>query len=237
MALRLRLRLRLRRTAALLATAVLATAALGACDGPDDDAADTGTSQATTQDGGSAASDAGGDASDAGGAPSDGGGEGADGSGGETVSAQPDADADLREISFPVDAQKAVGIAADEAGDGTLHAVELDHDSEDDAWQYDVRILVGDQDHKVTVDAVSGKIVGSEEEHTDDTEKAIDLSDPMTFEQALDAASQKADGPLRSWKLEWDDGHRAYQFDIGSTQEPDEVTVDVDSGAVSVDRD
>lgn len=218
--------LRIRRTAALLATGILATAALGACGGPEDDAADGGSSQSTAQDGGASASDAA-DASD--------GGDDSAGSG--TVSSQPAADADLREVDFPVDAQKAVDTAADEAGDGTVHAVELDHDSKDDAWQYDVKILAVEQDHEVTIDAVSGKVVHSEQEHTDDTEKAVDLSDPMTFEQALEAASAKADGPLRSWKLEWDDGHRAYQFDIGSQDETDEVTVDVDSGSVSVDAD
>lgn len=244
--------LRIRRTAALLATGILATAALGACGGPEDDAADGGSSQSTAQDGGASASDAGGTGSDAGGA-SDGGSDGFDAGGSSasdasdggddsaggsaTVSSQPAADADLREVDFPVDAQKAVDTAVDEAGDGTVHAVELDHDSKDDAWQYDVKILVGEQDHEVTIDAVSGKVVHSEQEHTDDAEKAVDLSDPMTFEQALEAASAKADGPLRSWKLEWDDGHRAYQFDIGSQDETDEVTVDVDSGSVSVDAD
>ncbi|WP_152352494.1 PepSY domain-containing protein [Brachybacterium subflavum] len=218
---------RIHRPAAILATGVLAMAALGACSDSGDDAGE-GKAPSTSQQ--SSASDVGG-ASDG-----DGASEGADarGSGGE-VNDQPAADADLRDVTFPIDAQAAIDTATQKVGKGTVHAIELDHDSRAGAWQYDVKILSGSDDYKVTIDAVSGNVVHSEHESTNDTEKAIDLSGPMTFDDALDKASQKADGPLRGWKLEWDDGRREYQFDIGPEHETPEVTVDVDSGSTRLD--
>lgn len=212
---------RIHRPAAILTASVLAMAALSGCSDSGNDADESNTPSTSQQ---SSASDSGGGSES--GDPSDPGDE---------VNDQPAADADLRDVTFPIDAQAAIDTATQKVGKGTVHAIELDHDSQADAWQYDVKILSGSDDYKVTIDAVSGKVVHSEHESTDDTEKAIDLSDPMTFDDALDKASQKADGPLRGWKLEWDDGHREYQFDIGPEHDTPEVTVDVDSGNTRLD--
>lgn len=158
----------------------------------------------------------------------------------ETVDDMPDEDADLRETEFPVSPEDAIGTATDEAGDGTVHAIELDYDSDADAWQYSVKILTEasgqeNDDHKVLIDPVNGEVTDQESESTSDEEEAIDLDDPMTYDEALDKATEEDDGALRGWKYEWDDGQLEYQFDLGQLDDTTEVTVLADSGEVHQD--
>lgn len=158
----------------------------------------------------------------------------------ETVDDMPDEDADLRETEFPVSPEDAIDTATDEAGDGTVHAIELDYDSDADAWQYSVKILTEasgqeNDDHKVLIDPVNGEVTDQESESTSDEEEAIDLDDPMTYDEALDKATEEDDGALRGWKYEWDDGQLEYQFDLGQLDDTTEVTVLADSGEVHQD--
>ena len=44
----------------------------------------------------------------------------------------------------------------------------------------------------------------------------------------------KQDGVIRSWKLEFDDGRHEYQFDIGDLDATTAVTVDINSGEVTL---
>lgn len=130
---------------------------------------------------------------------------------GKEVSEMPGEDIDLRETIFPVEAQDAIDKATDEAGDGDVHAIELDYDSDQDSWVYSVKILTDgldneNDDHKVKIDPVNGDVVDQETEQTSDTEKAIDLNDPMTYDEALDKATQDVEDALRGWKYEWDNG-------------------------------
>jgi uncharacterized membrane protein YkoI len=74
-----------------------------------------------------------------------------------------------------------------------------------------------------------------DKDDADDKEQAIDLNDPMTFDDALKRAQKKSDGKLVSWKLEFDDGKQEYQFDFEKDGEDTEVTVDTESKRVSVD--
>ncbi|HLS32203.1 MAG TPA: PepSY domain-containing protein [Brevibacterium sp.] len=225
---------------ALLATSgVLALGAVG-CGGPSDEGDDGSGGEASTtessDDGG--ASDGGG-ASDDGGA-SDGGGVSDGGGAGDGGNATTDAgdygpDIDLRTGAPPVEAHDAVATAQDEVGEGTRHAVELDYDEDAGAWQWDVKILDGTTDHKVVIDAVTGEVATTESDTTDDEEQAIDLDSPMPYDQALELATAERDGELRGWKLEYDDGMTQYQFDIVSGSDEDEVTVDAESGDVTVD--
>ncbi|UYG16851.1 PepSY domain-containing protein [Brachybacterium huguangmaarense] len=85
------------------------------------------------------------------------------------------------------------------------------------------------------IDAITGDVVREEQDRTDDREQAIDLTQPMTYDAALEKALAARDGELRGWKLEGDDGRREYQFDIAQQGVEKEVTVDVDSGQVTVD--
>lgn len=144
-------------------------------------------------------------------------------------------DADLSKESPAISAEDAIKTAEEEVGNGIVHGIELDWDDKDRAWQYEVSILDGNSDHDVEIDAETGKIAEHEQDSTDDKEKAIDLNDPMTFDDALKRAQKKVDGKLVSWKLEFDDGKQEYQFDFENGGEDTEVTVETDSKRVSVD--
>lgn len=146
------------------------------------------------------------------------------------------ADADLSRVQPQVTPEDAITAAQTDVGDGTVHAIELDHDRRDDAWQYEVKILSGTTDYDVTVDADSGDVVSRDEDTTDDSEQAIDLSSPMTFDEALGLAAGQGTGRLTSWKLESDDDRIEYQFDYEDGNADTEVTVDVDSKTVTVDN-
>ncbi|WP_092102058.1 MULTISPECIES: PepSY domain-containing protein [Brevibacterium] len=144
-------------------------------------------------------------------------------------------DADLSKESPSVAPEDAIATAQKEAKDGTVHGIELDFDERDKAWQYEVKIINGTTDFDVEIDAENGDVVDVEKDSTDDKEKAIDLSDPMTFDEALELAQDKASGRLDGWKLESDDDRIEYQFDFDDEGEEIEVSVDVESKNVSVD--
>ncbi|WP_209370633.1 PepSY domain-containing protein [Brevibacterium renqingii] len=146
-------------------------------------------------------------------------------------------DADLSKTMPKTTAADAVKIGQDKvkAKDGTLHAIELDYDSEDGKWEYDVKIKDGSTDHKVVIDAATGKVIRDESEDSDDKEKAIDLNSPMSYDEAYDLAKKKGEGRLAGWKLEYDDGQREYQFDFDDKGSETEVTVNVESKKVTVD--
>ena len=154
----------------------------------------------------------------------------AQGSSGQGLSA----DADLSKESPAISAEDAIKKAEKKVGGGTVHSIELDWDDDDQAWQYEVSVLDGKTDHDVEIDAETGKVVHDDKDDTDDKEKAIDLNDPMTFDDALKHAQKKSDGKLVSWKLEFDDGKQEYQFDFEKDGEDTEVTVDTESKRVSV---
>ncbi|EKU49343.1 MULTISPECIES: PepSY domain-containing protein [Brevibacterium] len=144
-------------------------------------------------------------------------------------------DADLSSASPQVTPDEAIAVAQKEAGNGTVHAIELDYDRRDGAWQYEVKILKDRTDFDIDVDAQSGKIAKTEQDTTDDSEQAIDLTDPLPFDEALNRASEQGKGRLTSWKLESDDDRIEYQFDYDDAGTESEVTVDVETKKVTVD--
>lgn len=144
-------------------------------------------------------------------------------------------DADLANVTFQTDAQAAIDKSTDEVGEGTVHAIEIEWDEDYSAWVWSVKTLVDTTDNKVKINADTGEILKQESEDTDDKEEAIDLSSPLTLEEAQQKALDEQDGAIRSWKLEFDDGRREYQFDIGDLDDTTEVTVDVESGEVTLD--
>lgn len=145
------------------------------------------------------------------------------------------ADADLSKESPSVTPKDAVATAKAEAKDGTVHGIELDFDERDKAWQYEVKIIEGTTDFDVEIDAETGDVVDVEKDSTDDKDKAVDLNDPMTFDEALKLAQDKASGRLDGWKLDSDDDRIEYQFDFDDKGEEIEVSVDVESKNVTVD--
>lgn len=144
-------------------------------------------------------------------------------------------DADLSKDTPSVTPKDAIATAKKEAKDGKVHAIELDFDERDKAWQYEVKILKGSTEFDVEIDADTGDVVDVEKDSTDDKEKAIDLNDPMTFDEALKLAQDKGSGRLDGWKLESDDGRIEYQFDFDDQGEETEVSVDVESKKVTID--
>ena len=143
--------------------------------------------------------------------------------------------ADLSSASPQVTPDEAIAVAQKEAGNGTVPAIELDYDRRDGAWQYEVKILKDRTDFDIDVDAQSGKIAKTEQDTTDDSEQAIDLTDPLPFDEALNRASEQGKGRLTSWKLESDDDRIEYQFDYDDAGTESEVTVDVETKKVTVD--
>lgn len=146
------------------------------------------------------------------------------------------ADANLREVSVGIAVDEALQISAGEVGaDGVVHTIELDYSEHYSAWVWSIDTLVDGTDHEVEIDADTGDVLDHEQDSTDDSEEAVDPADPMTPEQAFDLAVAEVDGPVRSWKLEWDDGERSYELDITTGGDEVEVIVNVASSAVSVD--
>lgn len=152
-----------------------------------------------------------------------------------SASAATGADIDLRQTQPAISAEDAMQTAMDAVGAGFMHSIELDYDERDAAWEWEVKILDGTTDHEIEIDANSGEIVSQKKDTTDDQEKEVSLTDPMSYDEALQLATAKVDGPLHGWKLEWDDNRREYQFDLMQGANEVEVTVDADTGEVILD--
>src|SRR5699024_3002298 len=124
----------------------------------------------------------------------------------------------------------AVEIAGDDAGAGFLYSIELDYSDSDSAWVYEVKILDGTTKHEVEIDAVSGDVIDSETDSTDDEEQEITLGDPMEFSEALDLATDEASEPLRGWKYEHDDRRHSYAIDFRPPRDTVEIGIAPETG-------
>lgn len=200
--------MKVRRYASAGAAAVLALTLVG-CSDDDGDADDTETTSA-----GSSAAD-----------PSNSGAAGGEGK-----------DLDLTDHEFPITPEKALEISKEETGDGTVHAIELDWSDTYNTWAWTVKTRVSNTDNEVEINAEDGTVLQTETDDTDDAEEPIDLSSPLTKDEAQEIALGEVAGPIRSWKLEWDDEGTEYQFDIGDPGSTQEVNVNVDSKDVHVDQ-
>lgn len=151
---------------------------------------------------------------------------------------QTSADIDLASDETPISAADALDISADEVGGGDsaiVHAIELEYSDGSERWEWSVKTLVDDTDHKVKINADSGDIIKHEKDSTDDEEKAIDLDDPMPFSKAKDIALDTRDGRIVSWKYEWDDGRYEYEFDIEADGQTEEVNINAETGDAKLD--
>lgn len=211
------------RTVQLTVAAAVLTAGLTAC-GNDDDPADASpsTSSSAETEATPPATPSVSATPDAGGAP-----------------AALDRSADLRTDQLAVGPKEAIDTATKEVGPGGIvHAIEVDWSRRHSTWTWEVNVLKDGTDHEVEIDANTGQVVNREQERTNDSEEPIDPETPLPFADALRLATDQVDGPLKAWKLEWDDGRREYQFDIADPSRPDdetEVTVDVETKRVTVD--
>lgn len=143
--------------------------------------------------------------------------------------------ADLSSETPTITPEEAVATAQQEAGNGTLHGVGLDYHSSHNAWEYEVKIISGSTDYDIDIDAETGEVVKSDQGRTDDQDIAVDLSSPMTYDEALSLASPQGQGRLSGWTLESDGNRIEYQFDYEGQGEGVEVTVDANSKRVTTD--
>ena len=196
-----------------------------------------------------AASDDGGAASDDGGAASDGAAsddaasdDGADGAaasdeGGKTPAAGGEAlpeDADLATEQLPITAEKAIEIGLDAVGGGELVQIEIDHD--DVAWEWELEIVQDGRQHELDIDATSGEVTEHEQEDDEDRDPAVDVTSPMTYDEAIEIALGVEPGRVSGWDLDSDDGRILYTIDIDRSGGDDvEVEVDVETGQTRVD--
>ncbi|APX32553.1 peptidase [Brachybacterium sp. P6-10-X1] len=222
---------RSRTTARAAALGALVIALAAGCGGQADEN-DEGITQGAGS--GSSASDGGGDtaASDGGGSSED---AGSDASGSEDAAALP-ADADLAASQLPVPAEEAVGIAVQTAGGGETVSVSIDHD-DDRGWVWEIEVALDGQEHDLDIDATTGKVLEHDEEDDKVEDPVVDVTAPMTPQEAIDLAVQERDGRVSGWDLDSDDGAIRYQLDIESSDGEDdvEVVVDVSSGEVRVE--
>ena len=146
------------------------------------------------------------------------------------------ADADLRQVSFAVDLERALQTSAETTGaTEVVYAIELDHSSHYDAWVWTIETLADGTEHEVEIDADTGAVLDHEQDDSDDQEHAVDPTDPMTPEQAMELATAEVDGPVTGWELDWDDGAAVYEVEVLRGGDDVDVTVDAASGSVRVD--
>ncbi len=154
----------------------------------------------------------------------------------DTQGARTPPDVDLREASFAVDVARALQISAEETGaEEVVFTIELEFSRHYDAWVWTIETLAAGTDHDVEIDAESGQVLDHEQDSSDDQEQAVDATDPMTPERAMELATAEVDGRVRAWKLEWDDGAMRYEVEVLRSGNDDvDVLVDAASGAVRV---
>ena len=225
------------RAVALGALVLGLAAGCGTESGSDEAPAVEGPGAASEQD---AASDAGGaddDASDAGGADDAAAGDASasDDGGAAAGGAALPADADLATAQLSVTAEQAVQIGMDAVGCGELRQIEIDHD--DDAWEWELEIALDGRQHELDIDASSGEVTVHEQDDEEDREPAVDVTSPMTPEEAIEIALGKEPGRVSGWDLDSDDDHVRYTIDIDRSSGDDdvEVEVDVETGEARVD--
>lgn len=139
-------------------------------------------------------------------------------------------DADLRTHEFVVPAHDAIKIAQEQTDAPFAYALEIDFSDDEGVWVWEVDL----PGHEVDVEADTGAVLRHDTDDDDGDDRAIDLSSPMTWQQALDVAQQARAGALRGWALEWEDGVQQFRFDIGDGDTED-VVVDTRTGQARVD--
>src|SRR5690625_3648249 len=190
----------------------------------DSEASDDGTSDDGTSD--SDASDEGASDSEA---SDDGGAESATGA----AEALP-ADADLATETLPVPAEDAWDIALEATGGGEVRSIEIDHD--DGIWEWEIEIQLDGEEHELDIDATTGEVTDHDREADDDREPAVDITSPMTYQEAIEIALGEQDGRVEGWELDSDDGRIEYTIDIEREDGEDvEVEVDVETGETRID--
>ncbi len=143
---------------------------------------------------------------------------------------------DLATQTFAISAQDAMLTAVEKAGGGFVYSIELDWSRYNNAWVYELDVLMGTMDHDVDINADTGEVLELDRDETDDVEQAVSLDSPMSWESARDKALGAVQGRVTGWKLEYDDDYTAYEFEIEDSSGDDiEVEINVTTGKVKID--
>lgn len=130
---------------------------------------------------------------------------------------------------------EAMSIGQQEAGGGIVYKLKIDWSDDHDAWKWEVKVLNGTTEYEVELDAMTGDILETDSDSTDDSEQAIDLQ-TMSPEDAMKKAQEKGEGRVSEWKLQWDDGRMIYEVELTDASGNDtEYNVDTASGEVILD--
>ncbi|GLJ91116.1 PepSY domain-containing protein [Streptomyces poonensis] len=143
-----------------------------------------------------------------------------------------------REALIPADKtgyRKAASTAVDEVPDGTTTEIELKRDNDDKpVWRATVAAKDGTE-HKVDVDAATGKVVSSRTDSDQDGDDKRDLAQQVSqaeisSQKAVDTATSRTKGTVTSVKLDdTDDGTPIWSVDIVTTDDWNKTTYDVDA--------
>lgn len=147
----------------------------------------------------------------------------------------PDEHADLAATPVKLKPTEAIDVAQGEVGKGTVHEISLEFKHRHDAWVYEVELQRGTDDYEIKLDAMTGEILDVDRDSTHKHKHAIDPTKPLSYDDALALAKQKADGRLSEWSLEFDDGSTHYEFEFGDEPNKQEVVVNADTKRAYLD--
>ncbi|MFS0782722.1 PepSY domain-containing protein [Bacillus sp. 1P06AnD] len=144
---------------------------------------------------------------------------------------------DLEKSQFKVSAKEALHIAR-EKGDGDVTKLELE--KENQKYAYKVEMMTDTEKTKIGIDANSKKIIKNKTDKLDDDkikkdreQSKIELTGIISPKEAMEKATDKADGKATKWKIERKNGPTYYEVDVHkSGGKEDEVKVDAKDGHI-----
>lgn len=203
---------------------------LAACGSEDDAPAEvTTTAEATASGGETGGEDATGETDD--GKDGDAGEDDANDDGNAPGDeAMPGAD-DVRGMDFALTAREAIEQAKSEAGEGEL--IEIQLESEDGTYMYDLELQASGVQYDVVIDAITGETVKTGRDDDDESEPVVDIDSPLPLADALALAEETYPGsPIVGWELTSDDGRLYYSVDFADDTE---VEIDVETKVTRLD--
>src|SRR5690625_2150756 len=143
-------------------------------------------------------------------------------------------DAGPATATLPATAEDAWDIALEATGGGEVRSIEID--DHDGSWELEIEIQLDGEEHELDIDATTGEVTDHDREADDDREPAVDITSPMTYQEAIEIALGEQDGRVEGWELDSDDGRIEYTIDIEREDVEDvEVEVDVETGETRID--
>ncbi|MGV3041547.1 PepSY domain-containing protein [Staphylococcus rostri] len=136
---------------------------------------------------------------------------------------------DLKDVQ--TEPEKAIETAQKEF-DGQVKSLEYKEDN--GQWIYKVDLVNGDNEAEVKVSDKDNKVLASEQEMENDTqkEKVIDLDNIVSYKDAIKTAQKEMKGDLKQWKLNHDNGKLVYEVELVDQNNDKELIIDAKTGKV-----